>query len=169
MKAPRAYPVIASLALAAAVACETEVPTAKEREAITPLVRRFLLQLATSYATLDAAPLAGIGAPRLIEQAGRDIQLLRAGGDRLEPSLVSLEITDLKVLRHANAYVVCTEVWDTRRYDATSGKLVGRDAHSVLHSRIQLKKVKGAWLVLYREVEETATGPRLALPTPVER
>jgi hypothetical protein len=146
-------------------ACETDVPTPREREEIAPLVRNFLVGLARAYSELDAAPLAGLGAPRLLEQAGKDIEMLRAGGVRLRPQLVSLEITDLKVLRRANAYVTCTEVWDTTRLDSYTGELVGRDSASTLHSHIQLKRVEGAWMVLYREVEETATGPRLVVPT----
>jgi hypothetical protein len=161
----------AALAMAAGalvlplVACETDVPTPREREEIVPLVRTFLVQLARAYSELDARALAGIGAPRLLEQATKDIEMLRAGGVRLQPQLVSVEITDLKVLRRANAYLACTEVWDTTRFDSYTGELVGRDTASTLHSHIQLKKVEGAWMVLYREVEETATGPRLVVPT----
>ena len=161
-------PALAALAAALALvlaACETDVATAREREEIEPLVRTFLGQLAHAYAELDASALAGIGAPRLLEQAGKDIEILRAGGVRLRPQLVSLEITDLKVLRRANAYVACTEVWDTMRFDSLTGEMVGRDSNSTLHSHVQLKKVEGAWMVLYREVEETATGPRLVVPT----
>jgi hypothetical protein len=149
--------------------CERERPSAAEREAIEPLVRSFLVELASAYGALDPGALAGIGAPRLIERARRDIELLRAGGVRLEPKLLSVEITSLKVLRHANAYVACTELWDTRRFDAATGELVGHDPHTVLHSQIQLKRIEGKWLVLYREVTETATGPRLVVPTPTPR
>ena len=146
-------------------ACETDVATPRERDEIVPLVQTFLGQLARAYADLDARALEGTGAPRLLEQAGKDIELLRAGGVRLQPQLVSAEITDLKVLRRTNAYVACTEVWDTMRFDSLTGEMVGRDRSSTLHSHIQLKKVDGAWMVLYREVEETATGPRLVVPT----
>ena len=157
--------IITCLALSL-VACETDQPTPAEKEAITPLIRTFLISLAAAYGDMDASPLQGIAAPRLMEQALKDINLLRAGGDRLEPVLVDLEITDLKVLRHANAYVACTETWDTRRFDSVSGELVGHDPHTVLHTHIQLKKVKRQWLVLYRDVEETAVGPRFVVPTP---
>ena len=155
---------VLALALAAA-GCETEVPTPEERATLEPLVRTFLVQLAAAYGQMDPKPLEGIGAPRLMERARHAIELLKAGGDRLEPVLVDLTINEMKVLRHANAYVTCTEVWDTRRFDAFSGELVGEDASSVLHSSIQFKKLEGRWLVLFREVEETRTGPRLALPT----
>ena len=161
-RAPAALMGAFTLALAA---CETDVPTPREREELVPLVRTFLVQLARAYAELDAGALAGIGAALPLAQAGKDIEMLRAGGVRLQPRLVSVEITDLKVLRRANAYVACTEVWDTIRLDAYTGELVGRDSASTLHSHIQLKRVEGAWMVLYREVEETATGPRLVVPT----
>lgn len=157
-------PAVVVLALAAQ-GCETDVPTAAERGVIEPLVRTFLLRLAEAYEDLDPAGLEGLGAPRLLLEAERDIEMLRAGGIRLQPRLVSVEITDLKVVRHANAYVACTEVWDTTRIDSFTGEVVGRDSSSVLHSHIQLKLAQGAWLVLYREVEETATGPRLVVPT----
>lgn len=157
---------VATVILAvAAGGCETEVPTPPERAVLEPLVRTFLVQLAAAYGAMDTKPLEGIGAPRLLERARHDIDLLKAGGDRLEPVLVEVTIDTMKVLRHANAYVTCTEVWDTRRFDAFTGELIGHDAHTVLHSSIQLKKIEGRWLVLYREVEETRTGPRLALPT----
>ncbi len=160
---------LVAAAVAALAGCETDAPTAAERAAVEPVVRAFVEALARAYAELDAGGLAGLGAPRLLEDARRDIELLRAGGVRLAPRLVSLEISDLKVLRHANAYAACTEVWDTTRFDAFTGEQVGRDPASTLHSHIQLKLVSGAWLVLYREVEETATGPRLVVPAPEPR
>ncbi|MCS7183557.1 MAG: hypothetical protein NZ869_10675 [Thermoanaerobaculum sp.] len=154
------------LALLSFWGCERDTPTAEEREAVTSLARAFLLALARSYSEMDPKYLEGIAAPRFINETYDAILTLRANGDRLEPVLVQLEITDIKVLRHANAYVFCTETWDTRRLDVASGVLKGHDPNSVLHSVIQMKKLKGGWVVLYREVEETATGPRFLVRTP---
>jgi len=154
-----------ALALVVTVGCETDVPTAAEREAIELVMRPFLTQLAAAYTERDPAKLEGLAAPRLIAEVERGFEALAAGGRRLEPVLKSYEITDLKVLRHANAIVALTEVWDTRSFDASTGDLIGRDENSVLHSHVQLKRVEDRWLVLFREVEETATGPRLVLPT----
>ncbi|MEW5878066.1 MAG: hypothetical protein AB1751_08385 [Acidobacteriota bacterium] len=156
-------PLALSLTLAA---CETDKPTPQEREAITSLTRAFLLSLARSYSEMDVKYLEPLAAPRFVNETYDAIMTLRANGDRLEPVLVNLEITDLKVLRHANAYVFCTETWDTRRLDVASGQLKGHDPHSVLHSVIQMKLVEKRWVVLYREVEETATGPRFLVRTP---
>lgn len=150
-------------------ACERDTPTPEEREAITSLTRAFLLSLARSYSELDVQYLEGIAAPRFVSETYDAILTLRANGDRLDPVLVDLAITDLKVLRHANAYVFCTETWDTRRLDVVSGQLKGHDPHSVLHSVIQMKKLEGRWVVLYREVEETATGPRFIVRTPAPK
>ncbi len=155
--------VLASLAV---LACESGEPTAAEREEIAQVVRAFVERLAEAYGGMDPAPLAGLATPRLMEQARHDIDLLRAGGDRLEPHLKNLEILSLKVLRHTNAYVAAREVWDTKRFAAFTGELVGHDPESVLHSHIQLQRVDRQWLVLYREVEETATGPRFVVKTP---
>ncbi len=152
-----------SLGLAA---CETDRPTAEEREAISSLTRAFLLSLARSYSEMDVRYLEPIAAPRFVNETYDAIMTLRANGDRLDPVLVNVEITDLKVLRHANAYVFCTETWDTRRLDVASGQLKGHDPHSVLHSVIQMKLTDKRWVVLYREVEETATGPRFLVRTP---
>ena len=57
----------------------------------------------------------------------------------------------------------------TRGFDSSSGVRGGRECAATLHSHIQLKRVEGAWMVLYREVEETATGPRLVVPTAAPR
>lgn len=158
---------IAVLALSMSLAaCETDQPTPAEREAITSLTRAFLQSLARSYSEMDVKYLEGIAAPRYVNETYDAIMTLRANGDRLDPVLVNLEITDLKVLRHANAYVFCTETWDTRRLDVVSGQLKGHDPHSVLHSAIQMKLIQKRWVVLYREVEETATGPRFVVRTP---
>ncbi len=156
-------PLALSLTLAA---CETDKPTPQEREAITSLTRAFLLSLARSYSEMDVKYLEPLAAPRFVNETYDAIMTLRANGDRLEPVLVNLEITDLKVLRHANAYVFCTETWDTRRLDVASGQLKGHDPNSVLHSVIQMKLVEKRWVVLYRQVEETTTGPRFWVPTP---
>ncbi|MFN3413907.1 MAG: hypothetical protein ACK42L_07580, partial [Thermoanaerobaculum sp.] len=106
-------------------ACERDTPTEEEREAITSLTRAFLLSLARSYSEMDVKYLEALAAPRYVNETYDAIMTLRANGDRLEPVLVNLEITDLKVLRHANAYVFCTETWDTRRLDVASGQLKG--------------------------------------------
>ncbi len=148
------------------LACETGEPNEAERQEISRVVRAFVERLAEAYGGMDPAPLEGLATPRFMERARHDIDLLRAGGDRLEPRLKSLEITSLKVLRHTNAYVAARETWDTRRFDAYSGELVGHDPESVLHTHIQLQHIDRQWLVLYREVEETATGPRFVVRTP---
>lgn len=149
----------------AGLACDSDQPTEAEREEVSRVVQTFVERLAEAYGGMNPAPLEGFATPRFMEKARHDIDLLRAGGDRLEPRLKSLEITRLKVLRHANAYVAATETWDTRRFDAYSGELVGHDPDSVLHTHIQLQLIDRQWLVLYREVEETATGPRFVVPT----
>lgn len=154
------------LAVLASLACESDQPTEAEREEIARVVRTFVENLAEAYGKMDPTPLQGVATPRLMEKARHDIDLLRAGGDRLEPRLKNLEITQLKVLRRTNAYVAATETWDTKRFDAWSGELVGHDPDSVLHTHIQLQLIDRRWLVLYREVEETATGPRLVVSTP---
>jgi len=148
------------------LACERDQPTPEERETITNLTRAFLLALAQSYSTMDTKPLEGLAAPRYIAETWDAILTLKANDDRLDPVLVKLEITDLKVLRHANAYVFCTETWDTKRLTVDGTVLKGHDPNSVLHSVIQMKRLQGRWVVLYREVEETATGPRFVVRTP---
>lgn len=150
----------------AGLACESGQPSETEREELARVVRAFVERLAEAYGGMDPEPLAGVATPRLMERARHDIDLLRAGGDRLEPRLKGLEILSLTVLRHTNAYVAVRETWDTKRFDAFSGELVGHDPDSVLHTHIQLQRIDQQWLVLYREVEETATGPRFVVATP---
>jgi hypothetical protein len=147
-------------------ACETDEPTAEERAELEPLVRELLVRLAQAYRDMSTEPLEGFAAPRMMEDVRLQIQNLRAGGDRLVPELVEVEIARLSVIRRANAYVATVETWDTRRLDAYTGEELGRNPSSVLHSNIQLKRVEGRWLALYREVAETATGPRFIVPTP---
>ena len=156
---------VVTLALAL-VACETDTPTAKERQELTPAVHTFLVKLAQAYAAMDTTPLKGIASPRMMESVRENMDLVRAGGDRLEPKLLSETITSMKVLRHTNAVISVTEVWDTKRIDAMTGQVIGEDKATTLHSHIQLRLVNGSWMVLYREVDETARGPRLILPTP---
>lgn len=164
--------VVAGLAVVLALGltgCETDTPTADERAAIEPLVRTFLLQLAAAYSEGTPKPLTEVSAPRFMDDVQRQMDLVRAGGRRLEPVLVSVEILDLKVLRRANAIISAREVWDTRSFDLVSGELIGHDPGTVLHSHITMKRIDRQWRVTFREVEETATGPRLVLPSPVPR
>jgi len=153
----------ATLGLAA---CEQDQPTAEERAAIEPLIRSFLLSMALAYSQEDPAPMAEVSSPRFMEEVKRQIRLVQAGGRRLEPVLVEVEILDLKVLRRTNAFVSVRETWDTRSFDVRTGEMIGQDAESVLHSHIHLKRIDRQWRVLFRDVEETATSPRLVLPSP---
>ena len=63
------------------------------------------------------------------------------------------------MFREVNASVKLIEVWDIVRYDIRTGAVKGRTPDSIQYTLLQLRRVRGKWLVVGRSIlnRETPT------------
>lgn len=146
------------MAVVGVTACEGRQAGEEEHAAVTAAVRDYLKALADAYSGYDLSPLEGHASPNEIEAVRVLIRGLVSSGDRLEATLLSLEILELEIFREVNASVNALEVWDVRRLDAGSGEEIGHNPSSVQRSFIQLRKIDGEWVVVGRRVMERDPG-----------
>ncbi len=157
-----------SLVLLAALGCENTTPTPREKEEITQVVTEYLHRLADCYTNMDTGRLEGVAAPGERAEVARLLEKLAQSGDRLEATLLRVELERIDVFRVVNATVRTLEVWEVRRLDAYTGEEKGSNPGSVQHALIQLRKIDGKWMVTSRRVQETQGGSpwKVATPTP---
>lgn len=151
---------IVGIALAGA-GCGAGGPSPEQQAAIEAATRGYLQALAKSYSTLDLSYLEGHASPVEIRNVRNLLQQLANSGDRLEATLVGVEITGLDVFRDVNASVALVEVWDLVRFDALTGREKGRTEGSVQTTLIQLRFIDGEWLVIGRHIVDRETGDDL--------
>ena len=158
----RLFAVLAVVFLAlAGVSCGMAEPTPEERAAVEGAVRGYLHALARSYSTLDLSHLEGYASPIEIRNVRNLLQQLANSGDRVEATLVGLEITGLDIFRGVNSSVALVEVWDLIRFDALTGHEKGRTDGSVQTTLIQLRRIEGNWQVIGRHIVDRETGSNL--------
>jgi hypothetical protein len=139
--------------------CGTDEPSQEDRAAVERAVHGYLSALAESYSTLDLSHLEGHASPVEIRNVRNLLQQLANTGDRVEATLVGIEITGLDVFRKVNASVALVEVWDLIRFDALNGTEKGRTDGSVQSTLIQLRRIDGDWQVIGRHILDRETGP----------
>lgn len=135
--------------------CENTTPSPEVRKEVVSAVTTYLNRLAEAYSNMDATLLKGYAAKDEILQTQSLLHKLRAGGDRVEATLLRVDVLDVQVFRVVNATVTLLEVWDVRRLDYYTGKEKGRNPNTIQHSIIQLRKIDGKWIVTARRVQET--------------
>jgi hypothetical protein len=149
-------------------ACENTTPSADERQAIDTAVRKYLNALAESYSNLDVSPLEGLASPNEIETVEKLLKTLAlSGNDRVHSELIGFDVEAMSVFRRINATVRLIEVWDVTRYDLTTGREKGHNPSSLQNTVLQLRKVKGSWIVIGRTVldrDQHAGQPEVATP-----
>ena len=144
--------VAAAVCLSGLAGCEKTTPSTAQRAAIEKAVDGYLHALAEAYSTLNVKVLEGHASPNEILAVKNLLQELASTGDRLDASLRSYDIEELQVFREVNASVKLIEVWDVVRYDITTGAVKGRTPDSIQYTLLQLRRVKGTWLVVGRSV-----------------
>jgi hypothetical protein len=153
---------LAALALLATVVlclgCENTTPTTEQREEIETITKGYLNDLADAYSSMDVSELDRHASRREIEEVYKLLDKLSRTGDRLEATLLLVEVQDVQVFRRVNATVKLVEVWDVGRFDAFNGREKGRNPRSVQQSIIQLRVVDREWKVIGRRVMETEGG-----------
>lgn len=145
----------------AGAGCGAGGPSPEQRAAVEEATRGYLHALAKAYSTLDLSHLDGHASPVEIRNVRNLLQQLANSGDRLEATLVGIEITGLDVFRDVNASVALVEVWDLVRFDALTGREKGRTEGSVQTTLIQLRLIDGEWLVIGRHIVDRETGGEL--------
>ena len=150
------------------VACEDTTPSPEVRKEVVSAVTTYLNRLAEAYSNMDATLLQGYASPSELGDTQALLHTLRASGDRVEATLLRVDVLDVQVFRVVNATVTLLEVWDVRRLDYYTGKEKGRNPNTIQHSIIQLRKIDGKWIVTARRVQETNRpgGWRVTTPTP---
>jgi len=146
--------------------CENTTPTPEEREEIGTVVTEYLHRLADTYTNMDTGLLEGVAAPGERAAVYKLLEKLAQSGDRLEATLLRVEIEKIDVFRVVNATVKTLEVWEVRRLDAYTGEEKGKNPGSVQHALVQLRKIDGKWMVTSRRVLETQGGSLWEVPTP---
>ncbi len=154
--------ILAVVAVAATLSgCAAAELPPEERAAVETAVRGYLGGLARSYSTLDLSHLDGYASPVEVRNVRNLLQQLANSGDRVEATLVGIEITGVDVFRGVNASVAMVEVWDLIRFDALTGHEKGRTDGSVQSTLIQLRNIEGVWQVIGRHIVDRETGPEI--------
>ena len=153
--------VVALIAVAALLGCAPGEPDPAERAAVEEAVRGYLDALARCYETLNLGHLEGHASPVEVRNVRNLLQELANTGDRVEATLVGIEITGVDVFRSVNASVALVEVWDIIRFDALTGREKGRTHGSVQNTLIQLRRIEGDWQVIGRHIVDRETGSSL--------
>lgn len=139
--------------------CEKLDPDPEERLLIEVAVRAYLERLAEAYSALDVGKLEGTATANEITAVQQQLRTLGSSGDRVHAMLLQVDVTAIQMFRVVNASVETTEVWDVTRYDVYTGREKGRNTASVQRALLQLRRVKGAWLVSARAVVERPPTP----------
>jgi len=146
-------PVLVLLAMFSLTACEDTTPTPEERAVVETAIRGYLYALAESYSTLDTKPLIGYASPNEIATVQKLLTTLALStNDRVDSELIGFDIEAMSIFRQVNATVRLIEVWDVTRYELTTGRVKGRNPISLQSTILQLRRVKGAWIVVGRSV-----------------
>ena len=139
------------------IGCEKTSASPQQEAAIKKAVDGYLHALAEAYSTLNVNVLEGHASPNEILAVKSLLRDLASTGDRLDASLRTYDIERLAVFREVNASVKLIEVWDVVRYDITTGAVKGRTPDSIQYTLLQLRRVKGTWLVVGRSVLKRET------------
>lgn len=160
--------VLVSLLALMPMGCEDTQPSPEVRQEVVSAVTAYLNRLADAYSNLDATLLKGYATESEIRETQALLHTLRASGDRVEATLLRVDVLDVQVFRVVNATVTLLEVWDVRRLDYYTGREKGRNPNTIQHSLIQLRKIDGKWMVTARRVQETNRpgGWKVTKPTP---
>jgi hypothetical protein len=134
--------------------CAPGEPSPEEKAVVEQAVRNYLEALAASYSSLDLSHLEGHASPVEVRNVRNLLQQLANTGDRVESTLLGLEVTGLDIFRDVNASVALVEIWEVVRFDALTGEEKGRRPNSVQNTLIQLRKIDGEWLVIGRHIVE---------------
>ena len=156
----------AVVGLLAAFGCENTEPSPEVRAELEAVAERYLNTVAEAYSAGDASLLEGQATRREVLDTAKLLRDLRMTGDRVEATLLSVDVQSVDVFRRVNATLSLLEVWDVRRIDASTGEEVDRNPRAIQESVLQLRKIDGEWKVIARRVKATNRPSNVPFPTP---
>ncbi|MEM9408214.1 MAG: transposase [Acidobacteriota bacterium] len=83
---------------------------------------------------------------------------LALGGRDLRPELVSVEVEDITVWNHSNAFVTTLEIWNLHIYATGTETVLSEELGQRNRVKYQIKRREEGWQVLYRTLDTTFDG-----------
>jgi hypothetical protein len=118
------------------------------------LLEAYLPLLGEAYSENDAQRVAGLAAGREVSAVEKRLRDIRFEGRRLQPTFRSFSIEEIKIWGYANAYVTTNEIWDIRTFATGAETMLTEQLDQRNRVKYQLKKIDGAWTVLFRTLLE---------------
>jgi hypothetical protein len=140
--------------------CENTSPSPEQYQQLEEVTKAYLNDLADAYSNRDVSMLSRHASRREIDEVRKLLDKLEMTGDRLQATLLHVDIQEIEVFRVVNGTVKLIEVWDVGRYDAYDGREKARNPSSIQRSVIQLRRIEGEWKVVGRRVKETQGGSK---------
>jgi len=125
-----------------------------EREEIQVMLETYLPLLAQAYSTGQYSALEPYAAQKEISSIHKRVQDLTVQGRRLEATLRSVTIEDIKAWNYSNAYVTTHEVWDLVVHATGSDQVLAEEYEQPNRVKYQLKRDDDSWRILFRQIQE---------------
>ncbi len=137
-------------------ACESDRTADPEDAAqVLEMFEEYLPRLALAYSTGETSVLEGFAAEKEIAGMDGRIRDLRNESREIHPTFRSVQLEDVKVWRHVNAYATTLEVWDLQVVAEGTDIVLSEVYNQSNRVKYQLKRRDGSWIVLFRQIEDT--------------
>jgi hypothetical protein len=127
-----------------------------DQQAIEAAIRSYLPKFAQAYATGDVGLLEGLAAAKEISSLDRRIrELAEEEGRVVVPNFRDLQVEQIRVWGHSNAFATTLEEWDLVVAAAGSMHELSRVEGQRNRVRYQLQREEASWTIMYRTTEST--------------
>ncbi|MEM1248162.1 MAG: hypothetical protein AAGK22_17440 [Acidobacteriota bacterium] len=130
----------------------------EDRQAIRTLLESYLPLMAESYGSGRFEKLEGFAVEKEIASVRKRVNDLALGGRDLRPELVSVEVEDITVWNHSNAFVTTLEIWNLHIYATGTETVLSEELGQRNRVKYQIKRREEGWQVLYRTLDTTFDG-----------
>lgn len=137
--------------------CSSEVAeiSPQDRQAIRSLLESYLPLMAESYGSGRFEKLEEFAVEKEIASVRKRVNDLALGGRDLRPELLSVEVEDITVWNHSNAFVTTLEVWNLRIFATGTDTVLSEELGQRNRVKYQIKRREQGWQVLYRTLDTT--------------
>ncbi len=154
-RSPRRHALAGYLLAALALlltACQASVEEqAIDRQQVLETLKDYLGLLSEGYSTGDLEPMRRLAAEKEVATVAKLVGDYAAKGMRIEAQLKEITLEDLTVWSANNAYATTVEVWDLRKRDVGTDRLLSEALGRRHRVKYQLKRRPDGWQVLYRQ------------------
>ena len=133
---------------------ESESQQLANRQEIQATLEAYLPRLAEAYSTGDLSGLEPFAAQKEVSSIHKRVQDLATQGRRLEATLRSVTIEEVKSWNYSNAYVTTHEVWDLVVHATGSDQILAEEREQPNRVKYQLKRDEDSWRILFRQIQE---------------